>query len=110
MANRVVDILETTTTIPMFAVGLAQWIQGGDNSMEALLNQQGYSLKRVVGQYDSTLLPDWTDAQCDETHTVAGAEPTSNTASSASTFGLHTRLLMTLLATVATGLVGALLW
>ena len=80
MTDRVVDILETTTTIPMFAVGLAHWIQGGTNSMENLLNQKGYTLQRVEGLYDSTLLPDWTDTQCDEQPTVAGAGPSTSDA------------------------------
>lgn len=72
MANRVVDILQTTTTVPLFAVGLAHWIDG-ENNMEALLEKEGYTLQRVEGDYDPALLPDWTDARCDEAPTVQGA-------------------------------------
>ena len=72
MASRVVEILETTTTVPLFAVGLAHWIDG-ENNMEILLEKEGYTLQRVEGAYDSALLPDWTDARCDEAPTVKGA-------------------------------------
>ncbi|CAB9522325.1 Metalloprotease TIKI1 [Seminavis robusta] len=46
MTEQMVDILETSTTKTVFAVGLAHWTLG-DNSLENLLGANGYRLERV---------------------------------------------------------------
>lgn len=39
-------------------LGLAHWIQGGDQSLESLLQQEGYTLQRVDGVYAADRFPD----------------------------------------------------
>ena len=47
MVRRMLAIMETSTTKPLFAVGLAHWTTG-PFSFQALLEAEGYRLERVV--------------------------------------------------------------
>ena len=51
ISSRIAQVLRISTHRPVFVLGLAHWIQGGDQSLEALLNQEGYTMERVEGAY-----------------------------------------------------------
>lgn len=86
MAERIVQTIKEDSSLAMFAVGLAHWVHG-ENSLDILLQAEGYKLERVMGGYDPELLPDATcDRTSDGTDEVEG-EPNEESTTSTSRAG-----------------------
>ena len=61
MADRITHILESASQRPLFALGLAHWIDG-DYNLQRLLHEKGYRFQRIDGVYDADLFRDLSDA------------------------------------------------
>ena len=65
LSSRISQVLRISTHRPVFVLGVAHWIHGGDMSLMTLLDQEGYLLQRVDGAYDENILKDVPDEEVD---------------------------------------------
>jgi len=68
----------------MFEIELPHWIEGGSNSLESLLQKDGFILERAKGSYDPDLFPDIANATCRDANDTFSFEDDSEELSSSS--------------------------
>lgn len=91
-------MLRISTHRPVFVLGVAHWIHGGDQSLMTLLGQEGYTLQRVEGAYDTDLLKDIPADRCSVDTDIAPV--LENTSSAWTVLSFCFGIVMVVLSTV----------